>query len=241
MPHSLVPITGCRTTRIYCQPDCPPGRRTRPENRVTFASREEARASGYRACKVCKPDDPWPQPETLFIADYHSPLGTYVLTSSQRGLVCVAPREQRKTLTLLHQWESKGARFTQGGPHNDVAAQQLDEYFAGQRTHFTVPLYPPGTPFQRRVWQRLREIPYGDTCSYGQIAAAIDPPTGSRAVGAANGRNPISIIVPCHRVIGRNGDLVGYGGGIPRKRWLLALEAAMASHASPPPAPVVPC
>lgn len=103
-------------------------------------------------------------------------------------------------------------------------ARQLQEYFAGTRTKFDVPLGFVGTPFQRTVWTALCEVPHGETVSYGQLADRIGRPTASRAVGLANGHNPISIIVPCHRVVGAAGDLTGYGGGIPRKRYLLDLE-----------------
>ena len=101
---------------------------------------------------------------------------------------------------------------------------QLTEYFAGARRIFDVPLGLHGTEFQQRVWRTLLDIPHGTTWSYGELARAIGKPSASRAVGAANGKNPISIIVPCHRVIGANGDLTGYGGGMPAKRWLLGHE-----------------
>jgi methylated-DNA-[protein]-cysteine S-methyltransferase len=104
------------------------------------------------------------------------------------------------------------------------AVRQLAEYFAGDRRKFDLPLRLEGTDFQRRVWQVLTEIPYGETWSYGQLAQRIGNPKGCRAVGLANGRNPISILVPCHRVIGADGSLTGYGGGVERKRWLLAHE-----------------
>ena len=104
-------------------------------------------------------------------------------------------------------------------------ARQLDEYFAGRRRDFDVPLEPRGTDFQRSVWQALRAIPFGETRSYGELARQLGNPAAMRAVGAANGGNPISIIVPCHRVIGANGSLTGFGGGIPAKAWLLAHEA----------------
>ncbi|MGY6038231.1 methylated-DNA--[protein]-cysteine S-methyltransferase [Aeromonas sp. AE23HZ002T15] len=97
-------------------------------------------------------------------------------------------------------------------------------YFAGERQRFTLPLAAQGTAFQRAVWQALCDIPYGETRSYGEIATAIGKPSASRAVGAANGRNPLSIIVPCHRVIGQNGSLTGYAGGLPIKQALLRLE-----------------
>ncbi len=107
-----------------------------------------------------------------------------------------------------------------------TAAAQLDAYFAGELTEFELPLAPRGTPFQCTVWDALRAIPYGQTTSYRDVASTIGRPTATRAVGAANGRNPISIVVPCHRVIGAGGALTGYGGGLERKRHLLALEAA---------------
>jgi methylated-DNA-[protein]-cysteine S-methyltransferase len=105
-----------------------------------------------------------------------------------------------------------------------AAAAQLAAYFAGELTSFDLDLAPDGTPFQRKVWTALRGIPYGQTVTYGQLAARIGAPAASRAVGLANGKNPISIVVPCHRVIGADGSLTGYGGGLPRKRFLLDLE-----------------
>ena len=108
------------------------------------------------------------------------------------------------------------------------AREQLGAYFAGELTEFRLPLAPRGTPFQLAVWEALRAIPYGTTATYGEIAAAVGrPPSASRAVGAANGSNPIAVIVPCHRVIGAGGSLVGFGGGLARKRRLLQLEGAI--------------
>lgn len=103
---------------------------------------------------------------------------------------------------------------------------ELDEYFAGQRKDFDLPLAPKGTDFQQRVWAALREIPYGETRTYGEIAAAAGNPKAARAVGMANNRNPIAVIVPCHRVVGSNGKLVGYAGGLDKKEFLLDLERA---------------
>ena len=105
------------------------------------------------------------------------------------------------------------------------AATQMTEYFAGTRTHFELPLAPAGTPFQQTVWRALLEIPYGARCSYRDLANAIGQPTATRAVGAANGKNPLGIIVPCHRVVGADGTLTGYAGGLDAKRWLLRHEA----------------
>jgi methylated-DNA-[protein]-cysteine S-methyltransferase len=109
----------------------------------------------------------------------------------------------------------------------DEAAHQLAHYFAGERRDFELRLAPVGTTFQQRVWRALREIPFGRTMSYSELAALIDAPGAARAVGLANGRNPIAIVIPCHRVIGAGGDLVGYGGGLDRKRWLLGFEAGV--------------
>ena len=107
----------------------------------------------------------------------------------------------------------------------DLAIAQLDEYFAGKRFCFDLPLALHGTAFQEKVWQAVSEIPYGETASYADIAAAIERPRAVRAVGAANGANPIPLIIPCHRIIGKSGNLVGYGGGLELKRCLLDLEA----------------
>lgn len=108
------------------------------------------------------------------------------------------------------------------------AARQLEAYFAGRLKVFDLPLAPEGTPFQLQVWERLVEIPYGETISYGTLAGRVGNPAASRAVGLANGRNPIAIVIPCHRVIGSNGTLTGYGGGLPTKQKLLALERGQA-------------
>lgn len=109
------------------------------------------------------------------------------------------------------------------------ARTQLGEYFGGERRSFDLPTDPPGDGFQQRVWAQLREIPYGETRSYGQLARALGQPGAAQAVGNANGANPISIVVPCHRVIGSDGSLTGYAGGLERKRWLLAHEEPAAS------------
>lgn len=148
-----------------------------------------------------------------------SPIGTLTLVKTDgmlSGLYMGAVDARPETL---------GERAHSG--FEDVA-EQLKEYFARARTTFTVPIALDGTAFQKRVWSELLAIPYGQTRSYGQLADAIGNRSAMRAVGAANGRNPISIIVPCHRVIGSNGTLVGYGGGLERKQFLLELERATA-------------
>jgi methylated-DNA-[protein]-cysteine S-methyltransferase len=114
-----------------------------------------------------------------------------------------------------------------GGGALDEAARQLADYFKRRRRRFDLPLDPAGTPFQRRVWEALRKIPYGETRSYGEIAREIGRPDAMRAVGAANGANPLPIVVPCHRVVGADGSLTGFGGGLDVKRFLLELEGAI--------------
>ena len=120
--------------------------------------------------------------------------------------------------------ERFGTRAEPAEPPFAAAAAQLAAYFRGELTEFDLPLTLHGTGFQRRVWAALRTIPYGETVSYGWLATELGQPTASRAVGLANGKNPIGVIVPCHRVVGSTGGLTGYGGGLERKRWLLDLE-----------------
>jgi methylated-DNA-[protein]-cysteine S-methyltransferase len=121
------------------------------------------------------------------------------------------------------------ARSRDDGPFR-AAMAQLEAYFAGERTDFDLPVAPAGTPFQRRVWDALLTIPFGRTTSYGKVAAEIGSPGSARAVGLANNRNPIPLIIPCHRVVGSTGQLVGYGGGLACKRWLLDHEVAVAQR-----------
>jgi methylated-DNA-[protein]-cysteine S-methyltransferase len=152
---------------------------------------------------------------TISTITINSPLGPLQLAARSDALVAMhLPGDDGPALTGI-------ARIT---PVLAQAAAQLGEYFAGTRTVFELRLAPEGTAFQRLVWDQLLAIPHGETRSYGQIARAIGRPSASRAVGAANGRNPIGIIVPCHRVIGANGTLTGYAGGMAAKQWLLQHE-----------------
>lgn len=125
------------------------------------------------------------------------------------------------------------ASWTRDDEALSEARRQLDEYFAGERIDFDLALRPEGSAFQQRVWSLLREIPFGETTSYGQIARRAGQPNAARAVGLANGSNPIPVIVPCHRVIGADGSLTGFGGGLDRKRWLLAHEQRVLDARSP--------
>ncbi len=150
------------------------------------------------------------------------------------------PTERLGLLTLVASPEGLSGLYLEGHRHAPVRdgwvrdddalaphAEQVREYLAGERRTFSLPLAPPaGTPFQRRVWAALEAIPYGTTTTYGALAASLGDPRAVRSVGAANGRNPLSIVRPCHRVVGATGSLTGYGGGLEAKRALLALEAS---------------
>ena len=165
--------------------------------------------------------------ETLFLSRYASPLGIYILVSSNRGVVCMKPEEQSSN--CLSRRDAANIDLRENGGLNSKLAAQLDAYFAGKLRQFTVPLDLRGTPFQKQVWGLLCNIPYGETRSYRQIAEALGRTSAARAVGRANASNPVSIVVPCHRVIGAHGALTGYGGGLPRKKALLDLETRYAS------------
>ena len=154
-------------------------------------------------------------------ARYQSPLGSMIVAATARGLAGVWFEGQR------HMPDSSNWREDPDHPLLHQACAQLDEYFAGRRDTFDLPLdLQGGTPFQQSVWQALLSIPRGATTSYGQLSKTIGAPAAVRAVGAAVGRNPISIVVPCHRVVGGNGALTGYAGGLERKTALLQLEGA---------------
>ncbi len=146
-----------------------------------------------------------------------SPVGLLTLAGDGDALTHVRMEHQAHPPSHRSSWTRDDQAFSQ-------AVEELHEYFAGERTAFDLEVRLDGTPFQQLVWRALVEIPYGETESYGQVAARIGKPGASRAVGLANGRNPVAIIVPCHRVIGSTGSLTGYGGGLENKRTLLDLE-----------------
>lgn len=162
-----------------------------------------------------------PDPATRVCATMQSPIGELLLLGDGRAL------------TAVHMQSGPSAIVRPAEAREDIRAlsaaqEQLRAYFAGERRAFDLTLAPGGTLFQREVWAALLTIPYGQTASYGEIARRIGRPGAARAVGLANGRNPIAVIVPCHRVIGALGGLTGYGGGLDRKRWLLAHESRQA-------------
>jgi methylated-DNA-[protein]-cysteine S-methyltransferase len=146
-----------------------------------------------------------------------SPVGRLLLVADESGLLEIAFAEGRTAPVVDPAWINGGALLRE-------PVRQLDAFFAGQLRDFDLPLKPEGTAFQQRVWKLLREIPFGETISYGELARRAGNPAASRAVGLANGSNPIAIVIPCHRVIGSNGKLTGYGGGLQNKRWLIDFE-----------------
>ena len=157
--------------------------------------------------------------DTLYTT-FDSPIGLLLAARHGRGLTRLDMQGGRRPVAIDPRWQRRDDAFA------DVRTQ-LAEYFDGRRRTFELELAPAGSPFELRVWRTLLEIPYGETASYGAIAARVGAPGAARAVGLANGRNPIAVIVPCHRVIGADGSLTGYGGGLERKRLLLDLEAGV--------------
>ena len=154
---------------------------------------------------------------SMFYTQIESPLGPLLLVADDARLRQILFVNGRHPVKPESSWKEDPTAFSQ-------TIRQLQAYFAGELENFDLQLAPEGTPFQLAVWSSIREIPYGETISYGELARRIGNPNASRAVGLANGSNPIAIIIPCHRVIGSNGKLTGYGGGLPIKEKLLALE-----------------
>lgn len=147
-----------------------------------------------------------------------TPIGTLLIAGDADAVLQIKFPQLGKPVKAEPDWQE-----AQRGPVGE-AVRQLREYFAGKRTGFDLPLAPQGTAFQRSVWRQLQEIPYGETISYGELARRVGNPKASRAVGSANGANPLPIVIPCHRVIAGDGTLGGFGGGLPTKQTLLALE-----------------
>lgn len=154
---------------------------------------------------------------TTYYSTIESPLGRILVQGNGDFLTGLYMPEHKG-------WEGPDAAWKQSDAPFAEVRRQLAEYFAGERQQFDVPLRLAGTPFQQRVWQELTRIPFGKTITYAELARRVGNPSASRAVGHANGRNPISILVPCHRVVGADGKLTGYAGGVDKKRWLLDWE-----------------
>jgi O-6-methylguanine DNA methyltransferase len=236
-------LVAVRTTGVFCRPTCP-SRLPLPHNVEFHATTWDALVAGFRPCRRC-----WPMgrpahrtdangtdtPRELVITRFETPLGTMVAAAVDEGLVVVDFADRRAARTELRdasrrlraQPTAVSAAAARRHPHLAALRSQMAEYFDGSRTTFDLPLATPrGTPFETSVWSWLQTIPPGETRTYADGAAAVGRPAAVRAIGRANGRNPLAIVVPCHRVIGSDGDLTGYGGGLWRKRALLDLEAA---------------
>ena len=162
----------------------------------------------------------------IAFTSFQTPLGKMIAGATDAG-VCLFDFEYRKSIEAIKKRVEVhvGSSLTTGEhPYFDWLKLEIDEYFKGGRQEFTVPVHLTGTPFQVRVWEALQQIPYGETRTYQQQSVALGNEKAIRAVAGANGENGIAIIIPCHRVVGKNGSLVGYGGGLPRKQWLLNHE-----------------
>ncbi|HEY5972683.1 MAG TPA: methylated-DNA--[protein]-cysteine S-methyltransferase [Pseudoxanthomonas sp.] len=157
----------------------------------------------------------------IYYRHIDSPIGPLLLAADAAGLRLIEFHTPRHPMSRLDDWSEGNNEVL------DLTRKQLDEYFDGKRRDFDLPLAPQGTVFQEQVWRTLAKIPYGETISYSQLAQRVGKPTAMRAVGAANGRNPLPIVLPCHRVIGADGSLTGFGGGLPTKQFLLQLEGAL--------------
>lgn len=162
----------------------------------------------------------------IFRTQFSTVLGEMSAAATEQGVCFLEFTEDNRredTLQLVSAW-LKMAVTDRNHPHLALLESQLQDYFAGKRMIFTVPLVLPGTPFQQKVWDALLSVPFGSTITYSMLAESLSSPRAVRAVGRANGMNPVSVLVPCHRVTGKNGELTGYAGGTDRKAWLLAHE-----------------
>jgi O-6-methylguanine DNA methyltransferase len=224
-------VAAVRTTGIFCRASCRV-RKPLPGNVSFLPDAAAARAAGYRACLRCHPDAAAPVVTRML----ETPIGLMLAGASPTAIVLLDFAERRMIDAQLAAVRRRiGPTATGDSPLLDRLEQQLAEYFAGERRAFDLPLDVPGSPFQERVWGELAQIPYGATISYRELAERVETPNAFRAVGRANGSNRVAIIVPCHRVIAADGRLGGYGGGLPAKEQLLALERAR-NGATPAPA-----
>lgn len=243
-----MPVTAVRTTGIFCRAGCSAS--PRPENTLELANAVGALFAGYRPCLRCRPEVPdsprarrglrrvgllaplrhprrrKAREGAIWLALLQTPIGPMVAGVSPAGLALLefSDRPMLETqLAIVQRRFHATAEPGRTALHDQVQAA-LDRYFRGGATSFDLPIATPGTPFQQRVWATLREIPMGATTSYAALAVEVGRAGASRAVGHANGMNRISVVVPCHRVVGSDGALTGYGGGVWRKAWLLDHE-----------------
>lgn len=211
---------GIKSAGIVCKPSCK-AKNLHGKNIVLFDTFEQAINAGFRPCEICMKSS-----NSIHIQRYHSPCGDLLLGSFQDKL-CLCDWAVGKRRGIVDMRLQKALKAVYEEKTSDViqeAGKQLDAYFEGKRIAFDIPLLFLGTDFQKKVWHKLLEIPYGKTVSYGELAKQLDMPKAVRAVANANGANAISIIAPCHRVIGSDHSLTGYGGGLAAKKMLLDLE-----------------
>jgi AraC family transcriptional regulator of adaptative response/methylated-DNA-[protein]-cysteine methyltransferase len=215
-------VAAVRTTGIFCRPSCRV-RKPLPKNVTFLADADAARTAGYRACLRCHPEDAG----TVRVREIDTPLGRMTIGATHHAVVLCDFSERRMMPAQLAAIRRRFGPTVDGvSPLLERVEAQLREFLAGERRAFDLPLDMPGSAFQERVWAELRQIPYGETVAYRELAARVGAPQAPRAVGRANGSNRLALIVPCHRVIAAGGGLGGYGGGLAAKRWLLDLEQA---------------
>ena len=217
-----------KTTKIVCTPDC--SAKPLEKNIVFYDTLNDALQTGYRPCKICMKEEYHDYKnnnmETIKITRYQSPVGDMIVGSyGDKLCICDWAVERRRYTIDRRIQRHLNAKYEEGTSEViQRAIEELDAYFAGYRKIFDIPVVFTGSEFQCTVWGELMKIPYGTTISYGELARRIRNPKAVRAVASANATNPISIFVPCHRVIGSNNKLTGYGGGLDAKKGLLELE-----------------
>ncbi len=217
----MKPYVAVTSTRIFCRPGCPAPAPRRDHVRH-YDAPEAALADGFRPCLRCRPLG-----DALVVAaTLDTPLGLMLAGATDAGVCLLEFTDRRMLPSQLKIVERRLGRIVGGRhAHLERLQRELDDYFAGRRRDFEVPVVAPGSAFERSVWSALRAIPAGETRSYDGLAVALGRRGAARAVGRANGMNRIAIVIPCHRVITSSGGLGGYGGGVWRKEALLALEA----------------
>ena len=242
-------IVGVRTTKIYCLPSCRPPRKPKPENVTFYRTIDEARGAGLRACKLCKPDA-WYAANVPEAAATNTSRIAYVDTVSAMPTPCTFAIDATGAVlrlqfldghypqTLEDELARDGYEIARDPARTASVRDQIAEYSDGTRQDFDLPLVFAGSPWQNEVWRALTTIPFGETRSYGEIATRLGKPGAARAVGRANATNPIPLLVPCHRVVGTNGALTGFGGGLHLKTRLLGHESRQHGEFTAPATPV---
>lgn len=220
-----------KTAGIYCRPSCKSKLRKR-DNVVFFAGREDAERAGYRPCRHCRPDLAPARCRQIFASNIScdvidTPIGGLRIIASDDAILCVEQTTRKNQEVNAQTGKAPDDQIMPGtasGESVKACEKQLQEYFSGERQAFSLPVKPEGTDFQKTIWRHLQDIPYGETCTYGELATMAGNSKASRAVGMANHCNPILILIPCHRVVASGGSLTGYAAGIEAKKYLLSME-----------------